>query len=204
MKNKVFLFSVLAFFLFFVVSAVENPIDSLMEKQGILQEEIRNVSSVDKNLLPSEISISSVDDSNVEIQQVEYEVDGVVKKMFILSFTSEGVSQVVEEGQVGNEMFLTFSGMNDLGSYVMLNSGSITGLSSHVDFSGAGDIVIELYVNDELMFISNEIVSSGDNFDFDLQSENIDMFFPGDVINLKVKHSDSISIEEVNSVVKVK
>lgn len=198
-KRLLVLFSI---FLIFLVGAVENPIDTLSKKQGIDFDSVKNVTSVNKSILPSEIKISKVEENNIDIKQVDYEKNGEMKKMFVISFTSQGVSQFIDESKDLGDIFV-FSGVEDFEHYVMLQPGSLVGLSSYVEYEGNGKIYIEVLINGESSFISNEIFSSGQNYDFELESLGIDTFSKGDVLSLNIIVDDGIVLKEVNSIVKV-
>lgn len=202
MKNKFILFVLCVGFLC-LVAAASGPVDSLIEKQGISPTDVNEISTVDKNALPSGLDISEVQENNVNIQKIDYNQNGISRDLFVISFTNEGLKEILKEKEVSAGYYLTFSGVENLGSYVLMEAGSVTGLSSSVDFSGEGEIAIEVYRNEDLMFISNKILSTGEGFDFDLQSKNLDVFNVGDRISIKVKSSESIKLKEVNSIVKI-
>lgn len=201
-----FIFLCIISFVFLVSAETEwdSHLNKLIEDQGVLSGDVTNISELDKENLPKDIIISNVDENNVGIYDVDY-FDGISNKtIYVVSFAT----QEIEESPIGkieNYEYLAFSGNSgEIGEFLVLDDGSIVGLSSVVDYSGSGEIFVEVYVNSELMFISNEILSSGDSFDYDIQSIGIDDFSFGDFISVKVISTESISIEEVKTIVKIK
>lgn len=208
MKNVkiIFVFVFIVGFIFLVGanSTWDSHLNKLIENQGVFQGDVQNISELNKGELPSEIFVSNVEDSNVGIYDVKY-FDGVSNKsIYVISFATQDLSESpITKSE--NMEYLTFSGNEEvLGEYLIMDDGSIVGLSSVVEFSGSGEVIVEVFVNSDLMFISNNVFDSGDNFDYDIQSSNIDEFSVGDLISVRFRTVGDISVSEVNSVVKIK
>ena len=204
MNNKIFLFILISVLIFGVAAQTEigSYIESFVEDQGVLKGSVQNVTEVNKTDLPSSISISNVEDNNVGIYDIKY-FDGTSNKsLYVISFASQTIeSSPIRQGIGYN--YLTFKGSSDyIGKYLLLDSGSIVGLSSIARFSGTGSVSVEVYVNSELMFISNDIYS-GKEIDYDTQSDGIDKFNAGDIISVKVVPTGDVNMEEVSSIVKI-
>lgn len=211
-KNKTFFLAVLFLSVIFFVSAdfvvfeEESYIRSLTEKQGI--ENISNITKLDKSFLPDEIDVSNIEENQVGIYEIEYDDFGILRNIFVVSYISDEVVEVFRE-PVENSFYFTFNKNNlsfssFVGSYVMLKSGSITGLSSFVSLSGNGKVFLYVYRNGESINFFNEI-SSGevDTIDFDLQSVGLNEFDEGDILSLYIVLEGEVSIDEVSSILKV-
>jgi len=206
-KRKILILGI--FFLIFVgffVSAteVEDYISSFVEREGIQKETIKNISEVNKSKFPKQILISNIEENNVGIYEVKYSEGGIDKDLFVLSYGTSKVEEPKNEFEVQNVEYLDFQGQEGfIGEYLMMDEGSIVGLSSVGDFSREGEIKIEVFKNGESIGLLNEIYSEGNNYDYELQSENINLFYPGDVISVKIDYIN-LNLEEVNSIVKIK
>jgi hypothetical protein len=210
--DKKFIFLGLLLITIVFVGAVEsnlsieitNYIDSVLEKQGIGQENIQTISEIDKSNLPKELMVSNVQNSEVGIYQVGYLEGNLEKNLFVISYTSEEIEKIPALKEFNNIQYLIFNS-NSTGfmqNYVMLDSGSITGISTSADFFGVGNLKIEVYKNGKSLNFIIEIDYRGDKFDYELQSNNLDMFQAGDIISVYINPS-ILNIREVNTIVKL-
>ncbi|NCN86915.1 hypothetical protein GW932_03700 [archaeon] len=177
-------FLVLTSFVISITSIEEDYVKSLIEKQGITK--IDNITELDKSVLPSQIDISMVDENNVGIYEVGYEDSGILKNLFVISYSSSEIIPTKKEVG-GNFLYLPFTIQNGVSnSYVMMDSGSIVGISSLSELKSGEEIIIRVYKNDEPLYFYNEL-SSQNLIDFDLESPNLDLFNVGDKISIRVE-----------------
>ena len=91
--------------------------------------------------------------------------------------------------------------------YVMMDYGSITGLSTSLEViqTSGGVVEIIVYVNGEDVGLRNTIYSPeiGINKDYDKQSKDVVKFQPGDVISVYVKVSGEIKWKDAINLVKI-
>jgi hypothetical protein len=204
---------------------VSNYVANFVEKKGIDPNSINNITQVDFNSLPKEVAIKNVDNSNLAIYQIDYnKTPQQNNKVFVVTYSvgklaSQGdliVSQDKREflnfgfsGETTQSTFLQSSsgveGSLDNG-YVMMRSGSITGISTSlnaVNTGGTAEIVI--YKNGKQIQFGNTIVadSTGAKKDYDTQSDGTVTFEAGDVISGYVKLSDGADVKDVNTLVEI-
>jgi len=194
---------------------VNDKIKDAIGDKGISEESVEAVVEVGLGDLPDEIAIGEVEDTSIAIYQVDYGVD---KPLFVI--TAEG-SFVAEEGSfyrqflsfgfsgVSNESeFLRMSsgveGSLEMG-YVMMRSGSVSGLSSILNgVEGQGDVEIIIYKNGEEVGFRNMLsVSDGVSKDFDFQSEGVVTFEAGDVISVYVSSDEGLTWGDVTTTVEI-
>jgi len=89
--------------------------------------------------------------------------------------------------------------------YVMMRSGSITGVSTSIKLSDeAGDVSIKVYKNGKDTLLSNMISSEDKNkVDYDLQSEDVVNFLPGDVISVYVDNPSQLNFADATTLVEI-
>jgi hypothetical protein len=90
--------------------------------------------------------------------------------------------------------------------YVMMRSGSITGISTDIEtLKGNGDVEIIIYRNGEAIQFGNTFVvdSNGIKKDYDVQSKETVPFEAGDTISAYVKSSDGISWKDATTLVEI-
>ena len=201
---------------------VKNYVDSFLKKTGIGNEGIGEIKEVDQNNLPKEIDIEKIDKNNVGIYEVNYSKNNQSQKVFVVTYTTHEF-EPEKKIETNNIQYLNFgiSGISNADSYlnsavgvvtgsdngyVMLRSGSVTGVSTSLDLSGEGSAEIKVYKNGQDTGFSNLILSDDNSKkDFDLQSENIVIFDAGDIISVYVKTKgnvqwgDAITLVEIMS-----
>ncbi len=158
-----------------------------------------------------------------ELDNGFYEIDvGEEKPIFAITYTGK-ISQESSKKK-NSKTFLNFGfagEMNESGflknsgvaeglekGYVMMNKGSITGISTNLeilDLIDSGKIEIIIYKNGEQVGFRNTLsaVSSGIKKDYDIQSENIVVFEPGDVISLYAKASNGVVWKDIITMVEI-
>ncbi len=204
---------------------VQNYVENFVEKKGIDADKINNITQVDFNSLPKEVNIQNVNNNNLAIYQINYNKSSSSQdKVFVITYSvdklkSQGdliVSQDKREflnfgfaGESNNSEFLKTSTGVDSSlekGYVMMRSGSITGISTSLEFiQGAGNAEIIIYKNGEPIQFGNSFVveSDGVKTDYEVQSKGTVTFEPGDVISAYVKVSDGVLWEDANTLVEI-
>ncbi len=194
------------------------------QKMGIAEYKIKNVSSVSFDSLPKEVNIQNIDDTNLNIEQVNYESDSGEKQLFVITYSTEKLRaqgdiiissdkrQFLAFGRDGttdkSEFLKTNAGvLTSLNKgYVMMRSGSITGISTNFEaLSGPATIEIIIYKNGEAISFSNTILleSVGIKKDSDVQSNGVVTFEPGDLISAYVKIEGSSSLRDIITLVEI-
>lgn len=204
---------------------VQRYVEKFVEKKGIDADKINNITQVDFNSLPKEVNIENVNDANLAIYQIDYNKSSTTQgKVFVVTYSvdklkSQGDLIVAQDkreflnfgfnGETDKSEFMkTATGVD--GSlnkgYVMMRSGSITGISTNLEtLKGNGDIEIVIYRNGEAIQFGNSfaIDSSGIKKDYDVQSKGTVPFEAGDVISAYVKSSDGISWKDTTTLVEI-
>ncbi|MEN7982653.1 MAG: hypothetical protein ABFQ65_04350 [Nanoarchaeota archaeon] len=178
-------------------STIPEAVEDVVIEKGLNTAEITNVESVDYSDLPEQIDIDNIDDTNLEI----YEVDIADEKLFVLTFGGEQIAPApVEQRQFLNfgysgdmtDGFLESVGgvsMDSNKGYVMMREGSITGISTNlevIDIAEGGRVEIVIYKNGKAINFGNEVSasSSGAQKDYDVQSTGVVTFEAGDTISV--------------------
>lgn len=195
---------------------VQNYVKGFVEKGGINETSVQSVTEIDKNSLPDDIDIKKIEDNKVGIYQVNYSDQGEQKKVYVITYSAE---EFKKQEQPKNVQYLQFG--KTLGSasvyldsasgvesgedngYVMMRSGSITGISTSVIISdGNGKLSIRIYKNGEDTGFEN-LISSQDKkkLDYDLQSEDIVTYAPGDIISVYVEQIGDINWSRMTTMV---
>ena len=154
-KSGVFLLAVLVSSLLIVgvyaqsSNDIDDKVDEFLknvaEKKGISVEEIKNITSIDFNDLPENLSIKNIDEEAIEIYQVNVN-DG--PSIFILTASKKNIQKILQtpisttllnfgfSGESNSSLFLnTATGAQGSAEngYVMLRKGSITGISTNFE-----------------------------------------------------------------------
>lgn len=183
-------------------------IDKIAEKKDITEDEITAVTEINFHELPTEINMQDIADNNIALYQIEYGED---KPTFVLTAkdttkfekpisVSTDTRQLLHFGfngeMTGSGFLKTTTGVSSEDSgYVMIRSGSITGISTILETieTSSEKIEIIIYKNGKEIGFRNTInsVSSEIQKDYDLQSKNIITFNPGDIISVSVKNANT-------------
>lgn len=198
-------------------SNIPDAVENVVERKGLDVEKIESVESVNYEDLPEEIEISSIDETNLEI----YEVNAEGEKLFVLTFGGEKIEDTTVEqrqflsfgfnGEMDEDGFLeSASGVEmaiDRG-YVMMREGSITGISTNLDVmdsSDSGRIEIVIYKNGKEINFGNELSASSNGVqkDYDVQSDGVVTFQKGDVISVYADGHEEISWKDVITMIEI-
>lgn len=195
-----------------VENSTKDFVVDFVSGRGIRSDQIMNISLVDLNSLPNHASIDNVNDANLAIYNVKYNEDNAEESVFVVVYS---LNELEDKGDLiflnnnknilvygsnmelsGEGMFLQSTGVEGSleNGYTMIRKGSITAISSSMNLiSGSDEDVIEvvIYKNGEPMSFGNSfsLDSKGLRRDYDLQSEGIIKFLPGDVISVYVRSS---------------
>lgn len=208
-------------------SAVEEYVKDFVEKKDISAEQINNISEVDFESLPKEVNIENVNDNNLGIYQVDYTENKTGtnedKKIFVITYSTEKlkeqgdiiISQDKREllnfgfnGDAEGSTFLdTATGVASTQEqgYVMMREGSITALSTNLEIvKGTGDVKIIVIKNGEAINFGNviEAKTGGVKVDYDVQSNGVITFEPGDVISVYLE-GEGISYKNVITLLEI-
>ncbi len=198
----------------------------VQENNNIAAKDINSIDKVDLANPPEEVKIGKVDkDTGVAIYQMNY-TDGVQdKKLYVVTYSTGQFKAPLELRPVNAIEYLDF-GMAELRNdstyletatgvktssdrgYVMIDSGSITGISTSLEIVNAdvnGKIEITIYKNGENTGLTNIIDTSskGAVKDFDKQSKGIVTFEAGDVISVHLSVGGDVEYKQVINLVKV-
>ena len=171
------------------------------------------------------MNIQNVNDNNLAIYQIDYNKSSTTQgKVFVVTYS---VDKLKAQGDLivaqDKREFLNFgfSGESDKSEfmktatgvdgsldkgYVMMRSGSITGISTDLEtLSGNGNIEIIIYRNGQAIQFGNSFVidSAGVKKDYDVQSKGTVPFEAGDTISAYVKSSDGVSWKDATTLVEV-
>lgn len=197
--------------------SIPVSVSKVAEKKKINIDEIQEIRKVDYENLPEQIDIENIDETNLEIYEVQHNTD----KLFVLTFGEEKVVSKPSDirqflnfgfaGEMSESGFLkTASGVE--GSmeqgYIMMRKGSITGMSTNLEVVNAiesGELRITIYKNGKAINFGNELSASlsGVKKDYDVQSKDVVTFEPGDVVSVKVETQDDIVWEDVITMIEI-
>ncbi len=203
---------------------VQNYIEGFAEKKGIEGESINEINKVDFENLPKEVNIENVDDTNLAIYEVDYEEGGETQKVFVITYSVEELKAQGDliiahdkrqflnfgfDGAMDSARFLeTATGVE--GSleqgYVMMRKGSITGLSTSLEVieEGEGQIEIIIYKNGEQVGFENALNGAlGVQKDYDIQSNDVVNFEPGDVISVYANAKQGLVWKDVITILEI-
>jgi len=185
-----------------VSKEVSDYVGSFVEKGGIEKGEIKDIKKIDQDDLPDEVEIKQIDKNNVGIYEVNYTEGEELKNIFVVTYSTNEFkpAQVISKNiqylnfgysgmAIGSSYLNSATGVGsgpDLG-YVMMRPGSITGISTSLTLE-KGRVDIRIYKNGIDTGFGN-LVSSDDErkIDYDLQSEDVVVYEPGDVIAVYVE-----------------
>jgi hypothetical protein len=194
--------------------------DKIKEQKEVTDNGVLSITEINLGDLPPEINFQDIADSSIALYQVEISGD---KPTFVLTAkdtaefqepisVSADIKQLLHfgfNGEMLTQGFLkTATGVSsEEKGYVMMRSGSITGISTILEISetSSGKIEIIIYKNGEPIGFRNTLnaISSGIQKDYDLQSKNIVTFNPGDIISISVKTSENIPLKDIITMVEI-
>jgi len=212
------------------IGVKKGPISKENVKQYIEEKHpeinVHGVEEVDLENPPEEIDIEKIKDTEIAIYEVNYSSSNEEtqqiedKKVFVVS--ASGLQQAVpvavsinylqfgssaEMVEVGWLETATGVMSSEEAGYVMMRPGSITGLSTNLEVLTADDapIKITVYKNGQDTGLTNYVdaISAGVQIDYDLESEEIDDFVPGDIISVKVETNGNAKWTNVITMVEI-
>ena len=201
---------------------VLDYVEEFVEKSGIKAEAINEVSEINFDDLPKEVNIENVDDTNLAIYQIDYDEGTEEKKVFVVTYSVEKLRaqgdliiahdkrqflQFGFDGEMTKGFLETATGVE--GSlekgYVMMRPGSITAMSTNLEVvEGNGQIEIIIYKNGEQIGFGNSL--SGDlgiKKDYDVQSNGVVTFEPGDVISVYADAPEGFVWKDVITMIEI-
>lgn len=199
-------------------SPIPEAVENAILDKGFDPEKIDGITSVNYEDLPEQINIESIDDTNLEI----YEVNIENEKMYVLTYGGEQIEKsAVDEkrqflifgvnGKLRKDSFLKSVGgveMSIKKGYVMMRDGSITGISTNLDVTEAissGRVEIVIYKNGEAINFGNEVSASSEGVhkDYDVQSNGIVTFEAGDTISVYADSHGEVSLKDVITMIEI-
>lgn len=220
MKNKkqFFLFIVLSLLVSAGVFAntdinpdVADYLKGFLEN-GKTDKEVTSIEEVDIENLPEEILIKDFDETNIGIYEVEF--GNKSDKVFVVTYSTQKLEDIehvtvksIQSFTFGREKESTSSDYLDSANgvktgksigYVMMRSGSVTGISTSLSLEGEGKLHIKLSKNGVDSGFMNTISSGDSNFlDYDIQSEDIVKFESGDILSVYVEQEGDVTWSNV-------
>lgn len=202
-----------------VTQDVEDLVKDVAETKGVDKENVEEVREVDFEDLPDEVKLENIDETNLALYEVN--VTGEEKPVYIITASETKFKKIISK--FTRKMFLNFgfnseinestylkSAVGVLGNlekgYVMMREGSVSGISTNLEVvSGEGEIEILIYKNKELVGFRNsfKVTSPQVYSDYDTVSEDILMFYPGDVISLYVEVEGDLVVKDINTLLEV-
>ena len=198
---------------------VQDVVADIAQKKGIDKSEIKDIKEVDFENLPNEIKIENLDETNLAIYEVTtYEANE--KPVYVITVSDTKFQETLKQ-IVQRKMLLTF-GLDEQSSesifletstgvktdvqkgYVMMRAGSITGISTDLEVlenNGYSEVEIIIYKNGQEVGFRNtfSVDSLGNKKDYDVQSENVVTFEPGDIISVYAKVNGETLIKKYYS-----
>jgi len=197
-------------------------IEDIVLKKGLAEETITSIEPVDYSDLPEAIEIENIDDTNLAI----YEVDiGEDRPIYVVTASNEFFEGISAPSTTGEALILDFGYEGEMKKkdeflktatgvetslekgYVMMRSGSITGISTNLEIvRGKGEIEIIIYRNGEAVEFGNSFVgdSEGVKKDYDVQSEATVKFEAGDVISVSVGADGDVVWKDIITMVEIR
>ncbi len=202
---------------------VLDYVEEFVEKRGIEAEAINEVSEVSFDDLPKEVNIENVDDTNLAIYEIDYDEGTEEKKVFVITYSVETLKaqgdliiahdkrqflQFGFDGEMTGGFLETATGVE--GSlekgYVMMRPGSITAMSTNLEVvnEGIDSIEIIIYKNGEQIGFGNSLEGDlGVKKDYDVQSNGVVTFEPGDVISVYADAQEEILWKDVITMIEI-
>jgi len=193
-----------------VTKEISSYIKSFVEKEGIKESQIINISQVDINNLPDEIEIKKIESNNIGLYKINYAESNISKKIFLVAYSTNELKEKTDyfvkniqsfvfgySKESSSSAYLEITGVqsSEKIGYVMMHSGSITGISTSLEITeGTGKLFIEVYKNGKDTGFGN-IISPADlnKIDYALQSEDIITYEPGDIITVYIHNTGDIA-----------
>ena len=196
--------------------------NAVIQDNNLSQDKIENITQVDFNNLPPQVNLTNIDRTNLAIYKIDY-AGG--KSVFVLTASDKIFEKATKASSTTSNTLLLNFGLPGKSSnseflktatgvttgkekgYVMMRKGSITGISTNMEIvSGSGEIQIIVYRNGESTNFENGFVvnSTGVKKDYDVQSDNVLTFNPGDVISVYISSKGNLSWRDITTLVELK
>lgn len=203
-----------------VSKEVSDYVTSFIEKDAINNSQITDITKIDQSSLPEDIEIKDINENNVGIYQVNFTKENKQDKIYVITYSSKELKKK-QENVLKNIQSLNFGYIGESSSsdylysatgvksgvdngYVMMKSGSITGISTSLNLNGEGILYVKVYKNGKDTGFSNMINSEDKNKrDYDLQSENIVTYEAGDVISVYLESTENLKWSNVITLVEI-
>jgi len=199
---------------------VKTFVKDVVKEKGINKENIKSVEKVDFEDLPEEVKLENIDETNLALYKVDY---GEERPVFVITVSDSTFKKTLKDiankmilnfghdGEVGESLFLeTATGVqtSEEKGYVMMRSGSITGLSTNlevIETTELGEVEIIIYKNSEPVGFRNGVLgnSTGIMKDYDTVSIDTIAFEPGDVISVYTEVSENVIIKDVITIMEI-
>lgn len=193
-----------------IANEVSNYIKLFVEKEGIKESQIINISQVNLNNLPDEIEIKNIETNNIGLYKINYAGKNVSKKVFLVTYSTNELKKKTDyitkniqsfvfghSKESSSSEYLEIAGVQsgEKIGYVMMHSGSITGISTSLEITGGtGKLFIEVYKNGKDTSFGNIISPANSNkIDYALQSEDIIAYEPGDIISVYIHNTGDVT-----------
>src|SRR3989338_5703995 len=79
-----------------VTKEISSYIKSFIEKEGIKESQIINISQVDINNLPEEIEIKKIESNNIGLYKINYAKNNFSKKVFLVAYSTNELKKGTE------------------------------------------------------------------------------------------------------------
>ncbi len=202
-------------------------VETFVNKRDIEPTEINSISKVNFDDLPKKVNIKNVGDHNLVIYQIDY-TDPIKgeDKLFVVTYSVEELKaqgdliiaqdkrqflQFGFDGEMTGGFLETATGVE--GSlekgYVMVRFGSITAMSTNLEViaegSSGGQIEIIIYKNGKQIGFGNTITvdSVGVKEDYDIQSNGVVTFEPGDIISVYADAPEGLVWKDVITMIEI-
>jgi len=207
-----------------IKEVTDKYVKSFVDKRGIQEKEISNISEVDFDSLPKEVNIKNVGEHNLAIYEVDYKEQEQEKNVFVVTYS---VDKLKKQGDLiiahdtreilnfgfsgessGSEFLKTATGVESSPEkgYVMMRKGSITGISTNLEVLNSGNNGIEIIIyknGEEINFRNSLNALQGVQKDYDTQSRDNIKFEQGDIISVKLIADREISWKDVITIVEI-
>lgn len=195
---------------------LEDFIKNIEKVKNIPEGKITDIKEVNLANLPQEVNLGNIDDTNLALYEISVDAENSVyvitasKELFEKTTVDYRQKLFLSFGRslaASSDVFLeTATGVES--GYVMIRSGSITGLSTILDsVKRANDSPIEIIImkNSEKIGFRNafNLEKTGVYSDYDLISSDTINFEEGDIISVIINIPEGTEVEEISTLVEI-
>jgi len=200
-------------------AGVKDVVKKVVEEKGYDESKVQEVEEVNMEDLPDQVNLENIDDTNLAMYKVDM---GEEKPVYVITVSDEKFKKTVKEvvsqkmllnfglpGEFSDSQFLNTATNVKTGyekGYVMMHGGSVTGISTNADFlSDGGNLNIVLYLNGEEVGLRNsfDVKKEGILSDYDIQSQGVVNFEPGDILSVYASTEDGAEVKDVTTLVEI-